>query len=182
MIASPRPAWLARKRTRDLLMVGCFLLPALSIFFLYRILPLGWNVWLSFHAWSPLKPAQFIGLENYEEMLLDDEVFWQALSNTLIFIGASPLAIAAALGIALLVNSDLRGAAVYRTIVFLSYPLMTARIGSRIVRFASTVAFGGVPGFYTFANGPADPGYDLKLNVVDAARSTTWGAVKRLYR
>ncbi len=70
-------------------------------------------------AWSPLKAAQFIGLEHYEEMLLDDDVFWQALANTLIFIACSPLAIAAALGIALLVNSDLRGAAVYRTIVFL---------------------------------------------------------------
>ncbi len=74
------------------------------------------------HAWSPLKAAQFIGLEHYEEMLLDDDVFWQALANTLIFIACSPLAIAAALGIALLVNSDLRGAAVYRTIVFLLLP------------------------------------------------------------
>src|SRR6185436_12482431 len=33
------------------------------------------------------------------------------------------------LGIALLVNSDLRGAAIYRTIVFLSYPLMTVAVG-----------------------------------------------------
>jgi hypothetical protein len=41
-------------------------------------------------------------------MLLDDDVFWQALVNTLVFIACSPLAIAAALGIALLVNSDLR--------------------------------------------------------------------------
>src|ERR687897_295253 len=39
------------------------------------------------------------------------------------------LAIAAALGIALLVNSDLRGREVYRTVVFLSYPLMTVAVG-----------------------------------------------------
>lgn len=110
-------------------MVACFLAPSLAIFFLYRILPLAWNVWLSFQAWSPLKPAVFIGLENYEEMLLDDDVFWQALHNTLVFMVCSPLAIAAALGIALLVNSDLRGAAIYRTIVFLSYPLMTVAVG-----------------------------------------------------
>ncbi|MBM3523987.1 MAG: sugar ABC transporter permease [Alphaproteobacteria bacterium] len=122
-------SWLHRKRTRDVALVACFLLPALTIFFLYRILPLGWNLWLSFHTWSPLKPAKWIGLEHYEEMLLDDDVFWQALTNTLIFIGASPLAIAAALGIALLVNSDLRGASVYRTIVFTSYPLMTVAVG-----------------------------------------------------
>lgn len=122
-------AWYHRKRTRDIALVACFLLPALAIFFLYRILPLGWNAWLSFHAWSPLKPATFIGLEHYDEMLRDDDVFWQALSNTLVFIGASPVAIALALAIALLVNSDLRGAAVYRTIVFTSYPLMTVAVG-----------------------------------------------------
>jgi ABC-type sugar transport system permease subunit len=121
--------WFQRKRTREAALVVCFLLPSLAIFFLYRLLPLGWNAWLSVHAWSPLKAAQFIGVEHYEEMLLDDDVFWQALVNTLVFIACSPLAIAAALGIALLVNSDLRGAAVYRTIVFLSYPLMTVAVG-----------------------------------------------------
>jgi ABC-type sugar transport system permease subunit len=120
--------WLQRKRTREVALVACFLLPSLAIFFLYRIMPLGWNTWLSFHAWSPLRAARFVGLEHYEEMLLEDEVFWQALTNTLIFIGASPIAIALALAIALLVNSDLKGAAIYRTIVFLSYPLMTVAV------------------------------------------------------
>lgn len=85
--------WFERKRTREMALVACFLLPSLAIFFLYRILPLGWNVWLSFHAWSPLKPAKWIGLEHYEEMVLDDDVFWDALANTLIFTAArrSPL-------------------------------------------------------------------------------------------
>jgi ABC-type sugar transport system permease subunit len=71
----------------------------------------------------------WIGLEHYSEMWTYDDVFWVALKNTLIFIAASPLAIAAALGIALLVNSDLKGATVYRTIVFLSYPLMAVAVG-----------------------------------------------------
>ena len=121
-------SWYQRKRVREAMLVACFLLPSLAIFFLYRILPLSWNVVLSFEAWSPLRPAQWVGLDNYEEMLFDDDVFWQALGNTLIFIGCSPIAIALALGIALLVNSDLRGAEIYRTIVFLSYPLMTVAV------------------------------------------------------
>ena len=128
-MTSGHHGWYQRKRTRELALVACFLAPALAIFFLYRLLPLGWNVVLSFQAWSPLKPAQWIGLENYVEMWSYDDVFWVALRNTLIFIAASPLAIAAALGIALLVNSDLKGAAVYRTIVFLSYPLMAVAVG-----------------------------------------------------
>ena len=121
--------WYGRKRTRELMLVACFLLPSVAIFVLYRVLPLGWNAVLSLQYWSPLRPARWAGLAHYEEMLLDDDVFWEALGNTLIFIGASPIAIALALGIALLVNSDLKGASVYRTIVFLSYPLMTVAVG-----------------------------------------------------
>jgi len=121
--------WGATRRNRQLALIVCFLLPSLVVFFLYRLLPLGWDVILSFEAWSPLKPAQWIGFDNYAEMWSYDDVFWVALKNTLIFIAASPLAIAAALGIALLVNSDLKGASVYRTIVFLSYPLMAVAVG-----------------------------------------------------
>ena len=127
--AMPLTGWWQRKRTRDLMLVVCFLLPSLTIFFLYRVLPLAWNGLLSLQYWSPLKPARWAGLDHYEEMLLYDDVFWQALTNTLIFIAVSPLAIALALGIALLVNGNLKGAAIYRSIVFLSYPLMTVAVG-----------------------------------------------------
>ena len=121
--------WWGQQKNRQLALIVCFLLPSLIVFFLYRLLPLGWNVILSFQAWSPLKPAVWIGLEHYAEMWTYDDTFWIALKNTLIFIAASPLAIAAALGVALLVNSDLKGATVYRTIVFLSYPLMAVAVG-----------------------------------------------------
>ncbi len=121
--------WWGRRRTRQTMLIVCFLLPSLAIFFLYRVLPLGWNAVLSFQSWSPMRPPRWVGLEHYEEMLFYDDVFWQALLNTLIWIGAAPLTIALALGIALLVNSDLKGASVYRTIVFLSYPLMTVAVG-----------------------------------------------------
>ena len=121
--------WWQRKRTRDFALIVCFLLPSLLIFVLYRLLPMAWNAILSFQYWSPLKPARFAGLDHYRELVFEDDVFWQALTNSLIFIAAAPLAIALALAIALLVNSDLKGAAVYRTIVFLSYPLMTVAVG-----------------------------------------------------
>src|SRR5271163_3301056 len=129
-IVRPRSAdapWAGRRARRAGLIV-CFLAPSLAIFLLYRVLPLGWNLWLSFEHWSPLHPARWAGIAHYTDML-DDDVFWQSLQNTLIFMAAAPIAITTALGIALLVNSDLKGAAVYRTIVFLSYPLMTVAVG-----------------------------------------------------
>lgn len=113
---------------RQATMIACFLAPSLLIFLVYRILPLAWNVVLSFQAWSPLHAPDWVGWDNYAEMFYDDDVFWQALWNTLIFLAAQPVAILLALGVALLVNSDLKGAPVYRTIVFLSYPLMTVAV------------------------------------------------------
>jgi ABC-type sugar transport system permease subunit len=108
--------------------IWCLLAPSLAIFLLYRILPLLWNLVLSFEDWSPLKSAHWIGFENYDEMLRDDDVFWQALGNTLIFMASAPIGIVVALGLALLVNAEIRGRDVYRTIIFLSYPMMTVAV------------------------------------------------------
>jgi len=110
-------------------LVWCFLAPSLAIFLIYRIIPLVWNGVLSFQKWSPYRPPQWAGLMHYEEMLLYDDVFWTALWNTLLFMTSAPVGIALALGIAVLVNADIRGRDVYRTIVFLSYPLMTVAVG-----------------------------------------------------
>ena len=117
-----------RRSTRRALLIWAFLAPSLLIFLLYRLLPLIWNVVLSFQAWSPLKPAVFVGLDNYQEMLFDDEVFWQSLWNTVGLIASAPIGIAIALGLALLVDSEIRGREVYRTIIFVSYPLMTVAV------------------------------------------------------
>jgi multiple sugar transport system permease protein len=110
-------------------LVWCFLAPSLAIFLLYRIIPLIWNGVLSFQVWSPYRPAKWAGVMHYEEMLLYDDVFWEALWNTLVFMTSAPIGIAIALFIAVLVNADIRGRDVYRTIVFLSYPLMTVAVG-----------------------------------------------------
>jgi ABC-type sugar transport system permease subunit len=119
---------LLRRSTRRAVLIWVFLAPSLLIFLLYRILPLAWNVVLSFEAWSPLKPAVFIGLDNYQEMLFDDDVFWQSLWNTIGLIASAPIGIAIALALALLVDSEIRGREIYRTIIFLSYPLMTVAV------------------------------------------------------
>jgi len=117
-----------RRSTRQAILFWAFLAPSLLIFLLYRVLPLFWNIVLSFEAWSPMKPAVFIGLDNYQEMLFDDDVFWQSLWNTIGLIASAPIGIALALGLALLVNSEIRGREIYRTIIFLSYPLMTVAV------------------------------------------------------
>ncbi len=62
-------------------------------------------------------------------MLFYDDVFWQTLKNTLVFMASAPIGIALALLVALLVDMPVRGRNVYRTIVFMSYPVMTVAVG-----------------------------------------------------
>ena len=120
---------LRTRQSRRAVLVWCFLAPSLAIFLLYRVIPLIWNGVLSFQEWSPYRASTWAGLLHYEEMLFYDDVFWTALWNTLIFMTSAPVGIALALFIAILVNADIRGRDVYRTIVFLSYPLMTVAVG-----------------------------------------------------
>jgi multiple sugar transport system permease protein len=117
------------RRARGTLLIWAFLAPSLAIFLLYRILPLIWNAALSLHTWSPFRPRAFAGLVHYEEMLFYDEIFWKSLWNTAVFMSSAPIAIALALGLALLVDTRIRGRGIYRAIIFLSYPLMTVAVG-----------------------------------------------------
>lgn len=118
-----------RKKTREIAFVWMLLAPALAIYMFYRIVPLLWNLVLSFSFWSPGKPLEFAGLYHYEEMALYDSAFWVALKNTAIFMLATPVSIALALALALLVDNKIAGRGIYRTIIFLPYPMMVVAVG-----------------------------------------------------
>ncbi len=114
---------IGQKRGRILLMIYLFLFPSLAIFVLYRITPIIWNFLLSFQEWQYIGPNTWVGLQNYIEMIRSD-VFWQSFKNTLIyFFGGTPIAIALAVVVAVLVNNPIRGRNAYRVMVFLPYPI-----------------------------------------------------------
>lgn len=118
-----------KKRSRELAFIWALLVPALAIFLFYRIIPLGWNFVLSFSFWAPGRPFEFAGLYHYEEMAFYDDTFWVVLKNTAVFMLATPVAIALALGLALLVDQNIKGRSIYRTIIFLPYPMMIVAVG-----------------------------------------------------
>ncbi len=63
-------------------------------------------------------PARFIGADNYRQMV-EDPVFWQALTNNLWFaLGTIPVSIALALLMALFVNDRIAGRAALRMAYF----------------------------------------------------------------
>ncbi len=120
---------ITRRKSREALLIWLLLAPSLLIFTLYRIIPLFWNGVLSLQFWSPYKPAEFAGLYHYQEMLVYDDAFWGILCNTILFMASAPIGIVLALGVAVLVNTQVRGRNLYRTVVFMSYPVMTVAVG-----------------------------------------------------
>lgn len=73
----------------------------------------------SFTDFSVLRGPRYIGASNYVE-LSRDEVFFTSLKNTLLYVvGAVPLGTVAAIALAMLLNTKVRGMPVYRTLFFL---------------------------------------------------------------
>lgn len=93
------------------------LLPAVTMLLAFTYLPTLTTLWHSLSL--PVAGREtFVGLDNYR-MLLDDEVFWQALRNNLWYaLGTVPTSIALALAMALWVNGNIRGRGVLRLAYF----------------------------------------------------------------
>ncbi len=88
----------------------------MSVFLAYPVIA---SLYHSFCDYSVLSPAVWIGLGNYAD-LFHDEIFWYSLYNTFYFaIVALPLGLLVSLALALLLNAEIHGRAIFRTIFFL---------------------------------------------------------------
>lgn len=86
---------------------------------LFLIGPIIASLVLSFTNWNLLTPAKAVGLENYREMI-DNENFWRAIKVTAFYmVLAVPLFLVAGLALALLLNMRVKGMYLFRTILFL---------------------------------------------------------------
>jgi multiple sugar transport system permease protein len=85
----------------------------------------------SFQEWNAIKPATFVGLDNFQR-LTEDATFHQALTNTFKLIGLIvPVEVVLALGVAVLLNQPLRGRNLFRTAFFL--PVVTSTVAASVV-------------------------------------------------
>ena len=92
-------------RSREWLHAWLLLLPAMALLALFTHYPAVANLWHSFYS-TPraARPAVFVGMDNYRT-LVDDPIFWKALTNNLIYAaGTIPVSVALALLMAVWVN------------------------------------------------------------------------------
>ncbi len=96
-----------------------FVAPSIIGLVILNIYPFIQSIILSFTKSRAFGAIEFIGLDNYIDMFQDD-MFWRANLNTLNFaILTVPLGIFIALILAVMLNSQIKGRGIFRTIYFL---------------------------------------------------------------
>lgn len=113
-----------RRALRENLEAAAYLAPAGIILFIFWFIPVVITFALSFFDATALKPIdklRFVGLAQYERALGDAD-FIQSIWNTVNFaLYSIPPTLALALVVAMLMNSQIKGRAFFRTAFFLPY-------------------------------------------------------------
>lgn len=95
------------------------MLPYFTLFLIMIIVPIFYAVFLSFTYYNMFEPVQFNGIQNYISMLVEDEIFYTSLKNTLVFaIITGPLSYALCFIIAWFINDFGRRTRVALTFIF----------------------------------------------------------------
>ncbi len=110
--------WLMKRR--EWLTGYLFASPWLIGFFAFGLIPIALSFYYSLCRYDVLRPAMFIGLENYRQLLFESPLFYLSIYNTLYYTALRvPLAIVGSLLLALLVARPRRGIGAIRTAYYL---------------------------------------------------------------
>ncbi|MBN1348626.1 sugar ABC transporter permease [candidate division KSB1 bacterium] len=112
-----------RKKIKEAASGYAFASPWLIGFMVFTLGPMLFSLYLSFTDWNLLKKLddiRLIGFDNYVRIFSHDPRFWISLENTAFYTFFSvPLGIIGALLLALLLNQQVKGIALFRTIFYL---------------------------------------------------------------
>ena len=127
-----------------------FLPPALLLFTLFVILPMGEAAWYSFYRWNGYgTPTEFVGVRNFE-VLFNNAAFSTALiNNGLIIVVSLLLQVPLAIWLAVMLGKKIRGVVAFRLIFFLPYVLADVAAGLiwRFVYDGDYGLFAAIAGF-----------------------------------
>ena len=131
VIATPTSAPTApvrprRTRLRYALTVLAFLLPSAVPLTMFVLGPMVAAAWVSLTKWNLLAPPEFVGLDNYANLLADPETAQVFLHTLFYIVGYLPLVYVGGLALALALNKRLAGRAFWRGVYFL--PVVTSWI------------------------------------------------------
>ena len=116
---------------REELIAYAFILPSFLGFFVFLVVPMFFSLGISFYDWELLTPPRFTGIANFQA-LLTDRVFGGVVVNTIYYtLGLVPLNLVISLGLAVWLNTRLRGLTFYRSAFFV--PVVTVTVAVALI-------------------------------------------------
>lgn len=151
----------SRRETRAGLL---FILPWLVSLLIFTAYPVFGTLGLAFTEYNIIKPPEFVGLDNFQQMFFEDKAYWVAVRNTFIYAGfAVVLRLIFSLALALVLNMGVRGISIYRVIFYL--PALVPPVVAAIVFLL----------MFNYANGPINGVISaVGLNPPDWLRDPAW--------
>ncbi len=129
----PQPALRRIGGLSDRSIAWAFITPTILLLLAINVFPLIWTVRLSFTNFRANRPnavQQWIGLQNYDSILSDPDV-WQAMQTTAHFVvWTIVVEVLLGFGLALLVDKKFRGHGFWTTVILLPMMLSPAVVGS----------------------------------------------------
>jgi multiple sugar transport system permease protein len=120
---------------RRMLWAYAFIAIPLIWLVVFSLGPILFSGWVSLHKWNMLTPPSkmpWLGLDNYKYIFTRDRVFPKALKNTFIFaVGGVSINVILGLSFALLLNSKIKGRAIWRVLYFL--PVITSPVALAVI-------------------------------------------------
>lgn len=118
---------MTRKERRNLAIGLLFISPWLVGFAVFLVYPIYYTIRISFTRYTGFGEPEWIGLDNYRQMIHDD-VFWTAVYNTFYYTAlAVPIGAVVAMTLALAMNQPLPEVPIFRAIIYIPsvIPLFT---------------------------------------------------------
>ena len=106
---------------RNNLTAYSFIVPNFIGFCVFTLIPMVFAIGLSFCNWDGQHAIEFVGLKNFLD-LAGDKTFKTAFVNTIVYcVGTVPLTLVCSLGLALLLNQNVKLRNFFRTVSFFPY-------------------------------------------------------------
>lgn len=170
---TPKPFWSAKRR--EALTFYIVVAPWIIGFLLFTVVPIIYSVYISFTEWTMLSSPQWVGLDNFREMVRDPDIkhsLWVTTKYSLISV---PLRMTIALLMAMLLNEATHFVGVFRTAFYL--PSVVASVAIAVLwQWIFNPRFGPFNAFLELfgIKGPlwfSDPKYALWALII----MSTWG-------
>jgi len=116
----------AKQRLKQNLVGYLFISPWLIGFLVFTAWPFFRSIYLSFTRYNIVTEPKWVGFANYKMLLTQDQLFWTSAWVTIKYAAiAVPLSIVAGVMLALLLNINVKGITVFRTIFYLPHIVPT---------------------------------------------------------